>query len=99
MRAGDSTIADAIDHAALHRMRAFHAFGIVAPLATAALSFLMGGNKIAQTAFCAGLCLLAATNVCMLLFVRTREATESRVVAALWAIGGLGVWPLLAYFG
>ncbi|MEO8552222.1 MAG: serine/threonine-protein kinase [Kofleriaceae bacterium] len=87
----------ALDRSSLRRMRAFHGFGIIAPLVTLALSLRLGGDPLLHQLFCAGMVLLASSNIVMLATLRRGEETATMIV--LWAIAAAGMLPGLLYFG
>src|SRR5689334_7634441 len=69
----DLPMAAALDRSALRRMRAFHGFGIVAPLVTLLLSLRLGGDPLLHQLFCAGMVVLACSNIVMLVTLRRGE--------------------------
>ena len=93
------TAAAALDHSDLSRMRAFHRFGVVAPLGAVACSLLLGGDPALRIAFWIGAGLLSACNVALAVLSRSEERYKPRAVGALWSLSSLGVLPAVAYFG
>jgi serine/threonine-protein kinase len=94
------TAAAVLDKSDLPRMRAFHWFGITAPLGAVALSLLLGGDPIARLLFWIGAGVLATCNVGLLVLSRRRDARyDSWAIGALWMASTLAVQPAVYYFG
>jgi hypothetical protein len=58
-----ATAAEALDRSDLSRMRAFHTFGVLAPVGAILLSLLLGGDPVLRNAFRVGASLLSVCNV------------------------------------
>jgi serine/threonine-protein kinase len=93
------TAADALDRGDLPRMRAFHLFGIAAPLGAIILSVLMGGDPFARELFWLGAAMLSISNVGLVWLTTSTERYQSRWVGMFWMIATFGVTPALYYFG
>jgi serine/threonine-protein kinase len=93
------TAAEALDRSDLTRMRAFHMFGVVAPLGAILLSTLLGGNPTARLVFWIGVSLLSACNVVLVYLTKSEALYRPRPVGILWILSTLGIVPALAYFG
>ncbi|HET7505141.1 MAG TPA: serine/threonine-protein kinase [Kofleriaceae bacterium] len=94
-----ATAAQALDRSDLTRMRAFHTFGVLAPLGAILLSTMLGGDPRVRIAFWIGAGVLSACNV-VLVFLTTSEARYRPLpVGLMWIFSTLGVLPALAYFG
>ena len=93
------TAAAALDRSDLSRMRAFHRFGVVAPLAAVACSLVIGGDPALRAWFWIGAGLLSACNVALAVLTRSEERYKPRAVGVLWALSSVGVLPAVAYFG
>ncbi|HEU4734244.1 MAG TPA: serine/threonine-protein kinase, partial [Kofleriaceae bacterium] len=93
------TAAAALDRSDLTRMRAFHIFGVLAPIGAILLSTLLGGDPTVRFAFRIGAGILSACNV-VLVFLTTSEARYRPLpVGLMWIMSTLGVLPAVAYFG
>ena len=94
------TAADALDHGDLARMRAFHTFGIGAPLVAIPITLAIGGDPFARWLFWIGALVLAVSNVGLTWLTTTAERYRSRKTAILWTTATIGVTPgSLLYFG
>ncbi len=93
------TAAEALDRSDLQRMRAFHRFGIVAPLGAIALSIPLGGDHAARIAFWIGAAILSAANVGLSYLTITAKRYQPRPVGVLWIIATTGALPAVYYFG
>ncbi len=94
------TAADALDRSDLPRMRAFHWFGIAAPVAAIALSLVLGGDPLARLLFWIGAIVLAVCNVGLLALTSRRNARyDSKWIGALWMVSTASVQPAMYYFG
>lgn len=93
------TAAQALDHADLSRMRVFHLFGIIAPLAAGLLALAIGGDRLAQILFWIGVSLMSVTNVGLVWLAAKPERWQPKAVGALWIVATFGVLPMLYYFG
>jgi serine/threonine-protein kinase len=94
------TAADALDKSDLPRMRAFHMFGISAPLVAVGLSLLLGGDPFARLLFWIGAGALAVCNVGLLWLTSRRGARYDSVwIGVLWMASTASVQPAMYYFG
>jgi len=94
------TAADALDHGDLARMRAFHSFGIGAPLVAVPVTLLIGGDPVARWMFWIGCTILALSNVGLTWLTTNAERYRSWRTAALWTTATIGITPgSLIYFG
>ena len=92
--------AQAMDQGELPRMRVFHTFGILAPLAAIALSLLIGADPFAQKLFWAGAGVMALCNVGLLWLASKKERWQQKPVGVLWILAtAAGVPPMYYYFG
>jgi len=92
--------AQAMDQGELPRMRVFHAFGILAPLAAIALSFLIGADPFAQKLFWIGASVMSLCNVGLMWLAGKKERWQQKPVGVLWIIATTaGVPPMYYYFG
>src|SRR5262245_34727611 len=79
-----TTAAEALDKSDLSRMRAFHVFGVIAPIGAILLSTFLGGDPVARTAFWVGVSLLGACNVVLLYLTTSTELYRPLPVGILW---------------
>src|SRR5690349_1130052 len=94
-----ATAGDALDRSDLSRMRAFHLFGVFAPLVAIVVSLLLDGDPRARIAFWCGIGLLSLCNI-VLVYLTTRPALyRPRPVGILWVVSTLGILPGIVYFG
>jgi serine/threonine-protein kinase len=93
------TAAAALDRSDLPRMRAFHRFGIIAPIGAVLLSLLIGGDPAARFAFWIGAGVLSGCNVVLSILSRSEAMYQPRPVGLLWLASNVGVLPAIAYFG
>lgn len=94
------TAAQALDQAALPRMRVFHLFGILAPLTAIALSLVIGADPFAQKLFWIGAAIMSLANVGLVWLARDIERWQPRRVGLLWIVATTGgVPPMYYYFG
>jgi serine/threonine-protein kinase len=94
-----ATAADALDRSDLARMRAFHTFGVFAPLGAILMSLLLGGDPTLRSAFWLGSGLLSACNVVLVYLTRSEALYRPTSVGLLWILSTVGILPALAYFG
>ncbi|MEO7733027.1 MAG: serine/threonine-protein kinase, partial [Kofleriaceae bacterium] len=94
-----ATAAEALDRSDLTRMRAFHMFGVFAPVGAILLSLLLGGDPILRYAFWAGVGLLSLCNIVLVYLTRSEALYQPVPVGVLWIISALGILPTMAYFG
>jgi serine/threonine-protein kinase len=94
-----TTAAEALDKSDLSRMRAFHTFGVFAPMGAILLSAFLGGDPTARYAFWFGASLLGACNVALLYLTSRAELYRPVPVGVLWLLSNLGFLPALVYFG
>jgi serine/threonine-protein kinase len=94
-----ATAAEALDRSDLARMRAFHTFGVIAPLGAILLSMVLGGDPAARVAFWLGAGLLSACNVLLVYLTKSEALYKPRPVGILWILSTLGVMPAVTYFG
>jgi serine/threonine-protein kinase len=93
------SVADALDRSDLPRMRAFHKFGIAAPLGAVALSIMLGGDDLARYLFWAGAGVLAVCNMGLVWLSGSQERWQRKPVGILWMFATTGAIPALYYFG
>jgi serine/threonine-protein kinase len=94
-----ATAAEVLDRSDLARMRAFHMFGVLAPVGAFLLSLLLGGDPALRAAFWAGIGLLSVCNVVLVYLTRSEVLYQSVAVGALWILSAIGILPAIAYFG
>ena len=94
-----ATAAEALDRSDLARMRAFHMFGVFAPVGAILLSLLLGGDPILRYAFWAGVGLLSLCNLALVYLTRSEALYRPGPVSVLWILSALGILPTMAYFG
>jgi hypothetical protein len=94
-----ATAAEALDRSDLARMRAFHMFGVCAPIGAILLSLLLGGDPILRDAFWAGVGLLSLCNIALVYLTRSEALYRPVPVGVLWIVSALGILPTMAYFG
>ena len=94
-----TTAAEALDRSDLSRMRAFHTFGIIAPIGAIALSMFLGGDPIAKHAFWLGASLLGGCNIVLLYLAASPELYRPVPVGVLWLLSNIGFMPAIVYFG
>lgn len=93
------TAAEALDRGELARLRMFHGFGVVAPLAAIGMSLLIGGDPVARIAFWVGAAILSACNGVLVWMTGSIERYQPRPVGILWVISTVSVQPAVYYFG
>jgi serine/threonine-protein kinase len=94
-----TTAAEALDRSDLSRMRAFHTFGIIAPIGAIALTTMLGGDPTYRTLFWVGISLLGACNVILLYLTTSPELYRPLPVGILWLLSNIGFIPAVLYFG
>jgi hypothetical protein len=94
-----ATTGDALDRSDLSRMRAFHLFGVIAPIVAILVSLLLEGDRRARLAFWIGVGVLSACNVGLVYLTRRPTLYRPGRVGALWILSTLGILPSLVYFG
>jgi serine/threonine-protein kinase len=94
-----TTAAEALDRSDLSRMRAFHTFGIIAPIGAIVLSTFLGGDPTAKHVFWAGASLLGACNIVLLYLTTSPELYRPVPVGVLWLLANVGFMPAVVYFG
>jgi len=94
-----ATAAEALDRSDLSRMRAFHTFGVLAPVGAVLLSLLLGGDPGLRLAFWAGASLLSICNIGLVYLTMNPALYKPRSVGILWIVSTLGILPAVAYFG
>jgi eukaryotic-like serine/threonine-protein kinase len=94
-----ATAGDVLDHSDLSRMRAFHLFGVIAPLVAILVSFMLEGDPTARIAFWVGVGVLSVCNVGLVYLTRHEKLYTPRLVGVLWIFSTLGVMPSVVYFG
>jgi eukaryotic-like serine/threonine-protein kinase len=94
-----ATAGEALDRSDLPRMRAFHTFGVLAPVGAILLSLALGGDPVARAAFWTGAGLLSACNIALVYLTTSEALYRPRWVGTLWVASALGILPALAYFG
>ena len=93
------TAAEALDRSDLPRMRAFHLFGMTAPVGAIILSLLIGGDPFARVMFWIGTGVLALSNVGLAYMTSKAERYDAKRVGVLWAFATLGIQGAVYYFG
>jgi eukaryotic-like serine/threonine-protein kinase len=93
------TAAQALDKSDLARSKAFHTFGIFAPLGAIVMSILIGGDPDARLAFWIGAGLLGVCNVGLVYLVSKPERYNATIAGMLWVVSTLSVQPAMYYFG
>jgi serine/threonine-protein kinase len=93
------TAAEALDRSDLRRMRAFHTFGMSAPLGAIALSLMIGGDPLARVLFWAGAGLLAIANMFLVWATSKPERYGTRRVSVAWILSTVGIQGAVYYFG
>jgi len=93
------TAAEALDKSDLQRSRAFHIFGITAPIGALLLSILIGGDPFARAMFWAGAGVLAICNVGLVYLTSKPERYNATWVGILWVVSTIGVQGAIYYFG
>ncbi len=93
------TTNEVLERSEIPRMRVFHIFGIIAPLAAIVLSLLLGGDPFAQRMFWLGAGLIAVANVGLVWLSGSPERWKPAPVGALWIIATIGSLSALYYFG
>jgi len=91
--------AEALDRSDLSRMRAFHMFGVLAPIGAMLLSLLLGGDPGLRLAFWIGVSLFSACNVGLVYLAMNPARYKPRPVGILWIFSALGIIPAVVYFG
>ena len=94
-----ATAAEALDRSDLSRMRAFHTFGVLAPVGAILLSLLLRGDPDLRTAFWIGASLLSVCNVGLVYLTMNPALYKPRAVGILWIFSTLSILPAVAYFG
>jgi eukaryotic-like serine/threonine-protein kinase len=94
-----TTAAEALDRSDLSRMRAFHTFGIIAPIGAILLSMFLGGDPTAKHIFWIGTSLLGACNIVLLYLTTSPELYRPVPVGVLWLLSNAGFMPAVVYFG
>ena len=94
-----TTAAEALDRSDLSRMRAFHTFGIIAPIGAIVLSTFLGGDPTAKHVFWIGTSLLGACNIVLLYLTTSPELYKPVPVGVLWLLSNVGFMPAVVYFG
>ena len=93
------TAAEALDRSDLPRMRAFHFFGMTAPVGAIVLSLLIGGDSVARLIFWIGTAILALSNVGLAYMTSKAERYDARRVGILWVCSTIGIQGAVYYFG
>ncbi len=93
------TAAEALDRSDLPRMRAFHFFGMTAPVGAIILSLLIGGDPVARLIFWIGTVILALSNVGLAYMTSKAERYDARFVGILWVCSTIGIQGAVYYFG
>jgi serine/threonine-protein kinase len=94
-----TTAAEALDRSDLSRMRAFHTFGVFAPIGAILLSVFLGGDPTARYAFWFGASLLGACNIALLYLSSRAELYRPNPVGVLWLVSNVSFMPAVVYFG
>ncbi len=93
------TANEILERSDIPRMRAFHMFGIFAPLGGIALSLLLGGDPLAQKLFWIGIGLISIANVGLVWLTGSPERWKPVPVGTLWMVATTGSLSALYYFG
>ncbi len=93
------TAAEALDRSDLVRSKAFHVFGVMAPLGALVLSILIGGDPFARTLFWIGAAVLSLCNVGLIYLHSKPERYKPTPVGLLWVLSTIAVQPAIYYFG
>jgi serine/threonine-protein kinase len=93
------SLGEGFDRSTMERMRGFHAYSFAMALAAIAVSFALGGNARARHLFQLGMCWTCAVSIATVSIARSQGAWNSRLMLARWVGGGLGLLPMLYYFG
>ena len=92
-------LGDALDRSDLQRMQAFHAFGLGASGLAIAISIVLGGDPLARHLLWAGAAMFGLANVINLWCARDPKRWASPWRALHWPIAGLGLVPIVYFFG
>jgi eukaryotic-like serine/threonine-protein kinase len=95
----EPSLAEGFDRSTMERMRGFHAYSFAMAVAAIGVSFLLGGDARARHLFQLGMCWTCAVSIATVSIARSRGAWDSRIMLARWVGGGLGLLPMLYYFG
>jgi len=95
----EPSLAEGFDHSTMERMRGFHAYSFAMAVAAIGVSFLLGGDARARHLFQLGMLWTCAVSIATVSIARSRGAWDSRIMLARWVGGGLGLLPMLYYFG
>ncbi len=93
-----ATTAEAIDHSDQSRMGGFYLFGALAPFATVASTFVLGGDPRARTLLWIGMGLHAVCYA-VLLWMWSRGERRRWRLGAMQCLAATGLIPALYYFG
>ncbi|MBA2538811.1 MAG: serine/threonine protein kinase [Deltaproteobacteria bacterium] len=93
------TANEVLERSDIPRMRAFHIFGVFAPLGAIALSLLLGGDPHAQKLFWAGTVIISLSNVGLVYLSGSPDRWRPVPVGTLWMIATAGSLSVLYYFG
>lgn len=93
------TANEVLERSDIPRMRAFHFFGVFAPLSAIALSLLLGGDPFAQKIFWIGIGLISIANVGLVWLSGSPDRWKPVPVGALWMVATTGSLSALYYFG
>ena len=97
-RSGPSA-AEALDRSELARLRMFHVFGVLAPIAAIAMSLLIGGDPTARLAFWIGISIMIVCNAVMFWMTGSAKRYQPRWVGTMWIASTVGAQPAVYYFG
>ncbi len=93
------TANEVLERSDIPRMRAFHIFGVIAPLVASALSLVIGGDPLAQKIFLVGFGLISVANVGLVWLARSPERWTPVPVGVLWMVATAGSLSALYYYG
>jgi len=93
------TANEVLDRSDIPRMRAFHLFGVFAPLLAIALSVLLGGDPFAQKLFWVGIGIISLANVGLVWLSGSTERWKPLPVGLLWMVATTGSLSALYYLG
>jgi serine/threonine-protein kinase len=98
-RSAIPTANEVLERSDIPRMRAFHIFGVFAPLGAIALSLLLGGDPLAQKLFWAGTGIISVSNIGLVWLSGSPERWKPVPVGVLWMTATTGSLSVLYYFG
>jgi hypothetical protein len=93
------TANEVLERSDIPRMRAFHIFGVFAPIGAIALSLLLGGDPLAQKLFWLGTAIISLSNIGLVWLSGSPERWRPVPVGSLWMTATVGSLSVLYYFG